>query len=253
MEIHFSHVGMGCNIRSRAKLFKMLYWKIGNWIYGKYDRFVILTEEDRKYWHLQNISVINNFTHYKSVKLGERKGNSIICVARYHEQKRLDLLIHAWQMISNKYPKWKIEVYGMGPDKNMLQEEVDRCGLHSSFIINDAVDNIEEKYAESDIFALSSEHEGFALVLLEAMAASLPVCAFDVVGVGGIVEHERTGLLCNFPNVEMFAQNLCRLIDDSSLRKKMGDNGNRAIAKYSEEKIMSKWNDLIIELITNKR
>lgn len=254
MEIHFSHVGMECNIRNRSKLFKMLYWKIVNLIYSKYNRFVILTQEDRRYWNLENISVINNFTHYKKAKLGERQGKTIICVARYHEQKRLDLLIHAWQIISKKYPKWRIEVYGMGPDKKMLQEEVDRCGLHNSFIINDAVDNIEEKYAESDIFALSSEHEGFALVLLEAMAASLPVCAFNVVGVGGIVEHEKTGLLCDFPNVELFAQNLSRLIDNPSFRKELGKNGNSSIEKYSENKIMSEWNDLITEIITiNKR
>lgn len=66
---------------------------------------------------MKNITVINNFTHIATNKLSDLSSKRIICVARYHEQKRLDLLIDAWAKIHDKYGDWKVEVFGMGPDK----------------------------------------------------------------------------------------------------------------------------------------
>lgn len=252
MEIHFSHVGMSCNIREKGRLFHTLYWAVAEKIYSRYNRFVILTEEDRGYWHLPNIEVINNFTECKSpVRPGEKE-NTILCVARYHCQKRLELLIEAWKLIHKDFPDWKVEVYGMGGDKPMLQELVDKYGMHDSFILNDAVDDVATVYAKSKIFAMSSEHEGFALVLLEAMSASLPICAFGVVGVKGIVEDQETGLLCDFPDVKTFAKNLSRLINDGQMRERLGANGHKKLETYSVDKTMQKWTALFQRVLLKK-
>ncbi|MCH4242512.1 MAG: glycosyltransferase [Prevotella sp.] len=252
MEIHFSHIGMSCNIREKGKFFTFFYWMVAKQIYSKYDKFVILTEEDRTYWKLNNIEVINNFTEFKSPVPSVSKDNTILCVARYQVQKRLDLLIASWHLIFKEYPEWKIEVYGMGGDKPVLQKEIDECGMSGCFILHDAVDDIEKVYARSSIFALSSEHEGFALVLLEAMSASLPVCAFGVVGVKGIVKDGKTGLLCDYPDVKALSQNLSILINDKDLRERLGRNGHQELRKYGVDKTMQKWQNLFNQVLNHK-
>ena len=249
MEIHFSHYGMECNIRNRTRLFQWLYWKIAVFVFSMYSRFVVLTDEDKNYWNLCNISVIGNFTNFRETHPSKEKKNRIILTARYRSQKRIDLLIDAWSKIAVRYPDWKVVVYGYGSEKNRLQTKVDSLSLQDSFILNDVVDDVEEKYAESSIFAMTSEYEGFALVLLEAMRASLPICAFDVVGVKGIVDHEKTGLVCHYPDVDAFANNLSRLIENAELRERLGENGQEKLNKeYSKQVTMDKWWSLFCDL-----
>ncbi len=56
--------------------------------------------------------------------------------------------------------------------------QIEKLGLAGSFILNDAIDDVKSEYLKSSIFALTSEHEGFVLVLLEAMTMGLPICMF---------------------------------------------------------------------------
>lgn len=244
MEIHFSKVGMDYNLHDKSKIFRTLYFGIAQFIYARYDRFVVLTEEDKHYWNVKNCVVIGNFTPLVSPVLSELDNKKIICVARYHEQKRLDLLVEVWRRIHSKYKGWQIDVYGMGPDKAWLQDRIDAVGVADSFKLNDAVDNVMEKYLESSIFCLTSEHEGFGLVLTEAAMIGVPICAFDIVGVKWLLSDKETALLCPFGDVDAFAQNLSMLIESRSLRVKLRTAAKKRMEDFRIEVIMEKWNSL---------
>ncbi len=246
MEIHFSHDGMECNMRNSGKFYQWVYWTVIPKVFCRYDRFVVLSDEDSKYWKMGNVEVIENFSNCKVFPSNVEKKPQILCLARHAEQKRLDLLIDVWEKLHEKYPEWKVAVYGQESELTQkLQEKIDCSGLHDSFLLNGAVANVEEKYAESEIFALTSEHEGFVLVLIEAMQAALPTCAFDVVPLKSIVDNGKTGYLSPFPNVDAFAANLSRLIEDAELRKTMGENGRkRAAERWDIDVIMQKWQNL---------
>lgn len=251
MEIHFSYIGMEYNISDKGKAFKKLYFKIAKAIYKRYNRFVILTEEDRQYWNLNNISVINNFTNFTTDRLSNLTNKRIICVARYHVQKRLDLLIEAWSKIANKHKDWKVEVFGMGPDKEKLQEQINKLNLQSSFILNDAVDDIRAEYLKSSIFALTSEHEGFVLVLLEAIIMGLPICMFDIVGTSWASNKGKTALVCNFGDTDSFSNNLSKLIENPDLRLNLRNEALKEMPKYNIDYVMSEWDTLIKQCIKN--
>lgn len=246
MEIHFSHDGMKCNMRDAGRLYQWVYWNVIPHVFSRYDRFVVLSDEDSNYWKMNNVDVIENFSNCKTFPTNVAEKPQILCLARHAEQKRLDLLIDVWGKIHDKYPEWKVAVYGQESELTQtLQEKIERLGLYDSFSLNGAVANVEEKYAESEIFALTSEHEGFVLVLIEAMQASLPTCAFDVVPLKSIVEDGKTGYLAPFPDVDAFAANLSRLIEDAELRKTLGENGRkRAAEKWDIDVIMQKWRRL---------
>ena len=242
MEIHFSHISMAYNIQDKGKLFKFFYFKIAEWIYGKYDKFIVLSETDKKYWPMKNVEVIYNFTNCKPQSINpDNRDNAIICIARYQKQKRIDLLIKVWKKLHNKYPQWHVDVYGTGPDKTELQQMINQYNLADSFFLHDAVDNVEAKYAESKIFALTSEHEGFGLVLIEAMNSCLPICAFNIIPIPEIIDNNNCGLLCDFPDIDKFAINLSSLIENKELRIQLGNNGQNRAKMFTANIIMEKW------------
>ena len=80
-------------------------------------------------------------------------------------------------------------------------------------------------YANSDVFALPSTGEGFGLVFLEAMAFAKPVVAVDAGGSTDLVRDGVNGLLVPRENIELLAQSLCRLLQDASLCRNMGECG----------------------------
>lgn len=88
----------------------------------------------------------------------------------------------------------------------------------------------EEKnkiYAESDVFVFPSLDEAFPLVNLEAMEFKLPVVASDVGGVTSEVVDGENGFICRPGDTEAFVNSIGKLLEDSDLRKKMGEAGYR--------------------------
>jgi glycosyltransferase involved in cell wall biosynthesis len=253
MEIHFSRVGMEINMRTSAGKFRQwIYWHTIEYFYSRYDRFVVLSKGDSAYWPLRNVQVIYNFTRCVMPEPPERREHVILCLARYQHQKRLDLLLRAWQQLYQQFPDWKVEIYGQGTEKAHLQQLVDEAGVHDTFLLHDAIVDVVPAYARSSIFALTSEHEGFGLVLLEAMAARLPTCAFNIVGGSVVVDNGKTGLLCDFPDVTAFAHNLARLMEDESLRRAMGEEGYARLQLFRPEYIMQEWKNLFEEVIAHR-
>ncbi len=55
---------MDYNLHDKSKIFRTLYFGIAQFIYARYDRFVVLTEEDKHYWNVKNCVVIGNFTPF---------------------------------------------------------------------------------------------------------------------------------------------------------------------------------------------
>ncbi|MDX8388397.1 MAG: glycosyltransferase family 4 protein [Ghiorsea sp.] len=85
--------------------------------------------------------------------------------------------------------------------------------------------NVSAWYAEADLLLLTSQHEGFGRVLVEAMAQQLPVVSFAVGGVPEVFSHEVEGLLVKPNDVQVMAKACRKLLDNDELRASMGENG----------------------------
>jgi glycosyltransferase involved in cell wall biosynthesis len=87
--------------------------------------------------------------------------------------------------------------------------------------------NIEEKYAESSIFVLSSRYEGFGMVLIEAMSFGIPCVSFDCnYGPSDIIKDNEDGFLIKNGD-EKFCRKLQELMKDENLRKEMGEKAKK--------------------------
>ena len=92
----------------------------------------------------------------------------------------------------------------------------------------------------SDIFCFPSTREGMPLALMEAMAAGLPVVVSNVRGNRDLIAPDKGGFLYSANDSDGFAEGIKKLIDDPSLRRKMGNYNKEQIKKYDIKIIKEK-------------
>ncbi len=217
-------------------------------IIDKFDRIIVMTEDERVKWHLgDKVVFIPNMLVFYPECLPECTipQHRIISVGRYAYQKGYDLLIEAWRIVQKKHSDWSLHIYGshdgdMG-DYDQLRDVIDKNLIHNIYL-HPATNDIYSKYCESDFYVLSSRFESFGLVLIEAMSCGLPVIAFDCkYGPGSIVNDGDTGLLIPPLDVHKLAQSISYMIEHTDERIRMGRNARTAVLPYKAEKVMSIW------------
>lgn len=215
----------------------------------KLEKFVTLTMEDYENWpELTNKTVIPNFVpDYKGIP-ANLISNNAIAVGRYSWEKGFDLLIESWEIVAKKHPDWILNIYGVG-NYQPLQDLANKKGLKDIVYCHPSTSDIYKKYQDSSIFILSSRHEGFGLVLLEAMSVGLPPVAFACpCGPRDIVTNKVDGLLAKNGDVQELANGICYFIEHPNERKEYGKKAIQKAKQFPQDKIMQKWIDLFESL-----
>ena len=146
----------------------------------------------------------------------------LVCVARFSPQKNQATLIRA---LSGIQDDWRLSLVGDGPLEDDVRRLTAELGLADRVEFLGARDDVNSILAQSHIFVLPSNWEGFPLTILEAMRAGLPVVASDVGGVGEAVVEGVTGYLVDRRDEEMLRDRLSGLIREPVLRVSLGDKG----------------------------
>lgn len=217
----------------------------------KFDRFVVLTEEDAQMWgDLSNIRVIPNAANFIADEYSDCSAKRVIAVGRLDYQKSFDRLVMVWEKVREKMPDWRLDIFGQGEWKEMLQGMIDERGLQGCVRLNGPTKNIGKEYAESSMIVMSSHYEGFPMVMIEAMACGLPAVCFDFkCGPRDIIRPGENGLVVPDGDMDGLAEAMVGLMKDDELRRKMGENAKRVVETYSEEKVMGQWVDLFEEIL----
>lgn len=220
----------------------------------KFDRFVVLTEEDAQMWgEMPNIRVIPNAANFIADSYSDCSAKRVIAVGRLDYQKSFDRLVLVWEKVHENMPDWRLDIFGQGEWKEMLQQMIDERGLQDCVKLNGPTKDIGKEYAESSMLVMSSHYEGFPMVMIEAMACGLPAVCFDFkCGPRDIIQPEENGLIVPDGDIYGLAEAMIRLMKDDELRKRMGENAKRVVETYSEEKVMSKWIKLYEETVADK-
>lgn len=213
---------------------------------SKLKALVVLTPQDAEDWKgVTNTFVIPNALSFYPTESAELENKQAIMVGRYNDAKGYDYLIPAWEKVHQRYPDWTLHVYGSGELYNDVVRWIQEHHLDGSMILHEPTEHIMEKYLESSICVLSSRYEGFSLVILEGMACGVPFVSFDCpYGPRNIIHNGEDGILVDYLNSDDLADNICRLIKDPVLRKKMGAAAKRNVKRYSQDEVMKKWTGL---------
>jgi len=172
---------------------------------------------------------------------------TIINVGRLYFQKDQATLIRAFARIAHTFSDWRVEIYGDGPEEERLRAVIAECRLEKRVLLMRPEPDIMPAYQKAQIFALPSIFEGFGNVTLEAMACGLPVVAFgDCAANRELVHHEKNGILVDRNDrIASFARGLERLMRDTELRVRMGENARESARRFEHTVVFTKWKTLI--------
>lgn len=214
-------------------------------IVRRFDKFVVLTNEDRGYWgDLPNIEVIPNAAMHVSDAYSDVMNKRVIAVGRLDYQKGFDRLIQAWELVQHtgKFTDWKLDIFGQGEWREMLQQMIDKAELQNTVCLNRPTKQIGEEYVKSDMLVMSSNYEGFPMVMIEAMACGLPVVSFDYkCGPKDIIQSGINGLLVPNGDIQALADAMMKVMEDEAYRKMLSLNARKVVDTYSEQAVMSQW------------
>lgn len=218
--------------------------------FRKLNLVVALTQGDADDWKCvcRHVCVIPNVVHLNETgKYSPCKSKNVVLAGRFDLQKDQATMLDIWSIVQHRHPDWVLDMYGNGELMSYYEQEVARRNLNVH--IHPAVPNIFEKYMEASMLVMSSLYEPFGLVLAEAMSCGLPVVAFDCpYGPADIITDGVDGFLVEKRNVDCFAECVCQLIENESLRHKMGKNAIISAQRFQTEIIMPKWKQLFEQL-----
>jgi glycosyltransferase involved in cell wall biosynthesis len=154
---------------------------------------------------------------------GGREPVTVLTVGRLVPDKNLGALIDAYDRAGLKPEDATLEVLGTGFLEAELRERASLLGVPVNFRGHLPPGELPALYAAADIYALVSTYEPFGVVVREAAASGLPVICSRVAGAAGDAAIEgRNAFLVDPEDVGQVATALRRLVDDPSLRQRMG-------------------------------
>ena len=171
----------------------------------------------------------------------------VLAMGRLDRQKGFDILIKSFAK-TNLRKRVKLVILGEGEERKNLEKLIVKFDLKSQVLLFGKVDNpfIYMKYAK--FFILSSRYEGFANVLLEALACKIPIIAADCkTGPSEIIESEENGLLVPVEDEEALKLAMEKLFYDRELYKRLRANTRKSIEKFNVNNIVKDWLNLFEE------
>ena len=216
----------------------------------RFDRLVVLTEEDKTYCsHCPTTSVIPNPITTPSLEVSPLSDKVILAVGRLDNQKNFPELIDVWALIAKDYPDWKLRIVGEGYTDVRILKKVKEHGLEEQFELCPFTKEIQKHYLSASIYAMTSAFEGLPLVLVEAESMGLPLVSYACpCGPRDIIRDGQDGFLVEPGDKETFAARLRQLIEDEELRRRMGQAAKINSQRFSLENVMKQWVDLFAEL-----
>lgn len=216
------------------------------------DAMVVLTERDRQLY-MKEQNVPDGFIHqiYNPVSIKEDKPLShssfkVLSLGRFAHEKGFDLLLKAWAIVEKKIEGWTLDIWGdTGQDTGNVYSTFNQLKLERAFL-HPSTKNVDQLFREAAIYVLPSRSEGLGLVLIEAGSFGLPLVAFDCPnGPREIIKNGENGFLVEPENVEQLAEKLLQLMNNESLRTRMGVNAYTNSKHFGVDAVLPQWIQLI--------
>lgn len=178
----------------------------------------------------------------------------LLFVGRLGQEKNIKFLMNSFLLIHQKINNTVLVLVGGGPDEEELKIQAKNLGIGQRVIFTGPLPHqqVVNCYAGANMFVFSSLTETQGIVITEAKAAGLPVVAVGANGVSEMLEHGIDGYLSD-PEPFQFAEKVCRIIKDESLKDKMSYNARLNAEKISSFNCTSRLINCYSKLIKKKQ
>lgn len=161
----------------------------------------------------------------------------ILFLGRFDPRNGLTTLMEAFKQVKGRNREAQLVVVGDGPLRNHYYKTA--AGDPDINFVGAVLGSRPSYYAHSSIYACPTTKASFGITLLESMACETPVVCSDILGFRDVVKHEREALMFECGDVAALADNLVRLLDDETLRARLGRAGRQNARKYGWPSVTS--------------
>ena len=173
-------------------------------------------------------------------------------MGRLSREKNIDFLLQAFQKIKAEYNETCLVIVATGP----LEKELKKMVINLGLALNEDViftgflpeENLVDAYCGADIFIFASVTETQGIVLVEAMAAGLPLVVVKATGSQEMVEHERQGMVVDY-DLDVFARQVLHLLRDDELRKRFSAAAVKRASELSSRAMARKMEQQYLQVI----
>lgn len=234
----------------QRKMYRLIYNMANGVVFQTNDAKAFFSKKVQRDSVVISNPVNDIFFDCKNVK--ERK-KTIVNVGRLSEQKNHKLLINAFADFSNKYPDYKLIIYGEGPLRNELEKQIADLKLNNKILLPGIVDNIKDKIYDSSMFVFTSDYEGMPNSLMEAMTLGIPCISTDCPcgGPREIIDDGINGILVPVNDKDMIVASMKKIIEDDLLDS-FSENAKKKMKDYKIDIINKKWKEYIDFIIGRK-
>ena len=220
-----------------------------------YDSIVVLTEEDRHaFWKdSMKVHVIPNMCRFNNTTVSNVNEKRILAVGRLAKVKNYSSLLRVARSVFDRFPDWRLDILGDGQERSAIEKEIYELSLSEHVFLRGDKEDVQSWMSNSSLLVLTSKLEGFAMVLVEAMACGLPVVSYDCpYGPRSIISDGIDGFLVPLGDEEALAGRICELLENENLRRSMGQAALIKSKRYHIDNILSLWTDLFEQLSNNR-
>lgn len=217
---------------------------------AKSDCLVVLSKDDEEYYSKtykikHRLCQIYNPSTFENIPPKTAEEKLIFAAGNIVSVKGFDDLIDIWGLLEKNNPGWRVEIAGQGEDREKLEAKIAGKGLKNISFIG-RVDDISSYYRKAAVYVMTSLCEGFPMVVLEAMAFSLPVVAFEEkTCVNEMIVDNVSGILVKERSIEDYSRKLEQLIQNDDKRWAMGQAAHEQVRLFSHEIVLEKWEKLL--------
>lgn len=237
-----------------------IFSRVVKFILNRADRIVAQSSNTRdntiKYYNpVKEVEIIPLAFHPPVIvkssreKLGLDKDSFyFITIGRLVKRKSIETILQALSGISNK--KIKLLVVGDGPEMEFLQSMAASLNLTERVTFPGYIAD-EEKYSflkNSDAFILTSLHEGFGIVFMEAMFTGLPIVCTNHGGQVDFLTDKENALLIDVGDVESCRKSMLKIYKDSSLYNLMSKNNKKKVKNFYAESVAAEYLKIFNEI-----
>lgn len=216
--------------------------------YGRLDASVTVTAADARTFAETTpvpdllLETIPNSVPGTSISPSTLQNHLVIAAGRLDQVKRYDLLVHAFAAVVDRFPDWKLRIYGSGPEAPALRRLILELELHNSVQLMGSAKHLESEWVKGSIAVSSSDRESFGMTLIEAMRAGLPLISTDCPdGPREIITHGIDGLLTPIGDSDALADAMCQLIAHPEMRNTLGEAARLRAHQYESAVIAEQY------------
>lgn len=186
------------------------------------------TEFSKIVWlHPRRIHVLHHgldVERYQAADVLPAAKDAIVFLGRLHFDKGIDILLDAWAIVVAQFPRARLVLVGNG-DQSAYSSQAERLNISHTLTFAGYHSDVRPWLKEAAAMVLPSRREGAGYVLIEAMAASLPVVATRLDCITEYVDEGKTGWLIPPADAPALAEALLNLIRDPETSRRMGTAG----------------------------